>query len=260
MKHQNRAFQLSLLIHAVIVTAIFGTNALLHGPNRRIIMNFDLARPNDKPAGIREQRLRQGNHERTRLSESQAKPAPERAPESTARPDEEKKIVTEPQPYLPPAPLPASSSAVEVVTGGGDVKMDQSPTGSSLQKAGGAVGGPDSDYVTGSHAGGGSHGHGEGLDSRGRTRYLAEHYSYIRDRILRNISYPETARRMSWEGKVIVSFIVTDEGNVEAIKILQSTGFKVLDNDAIEAIISAAPYPKPPVAAQVIIPIVYHLH
>ena len=52
MKHQNRAFQLSLLIHAVIVTAIFGTNALLHGPNRRIIMNFDLARPNDKPAGI----------------------------------------------------------------------------------------------------------------------------------------------------------------------------------------------------------------
>ncbi|OGW20041.1 MAG: hypothetical protein A2077_04645, partial [Nitrospirae bacterium GWC2_46_6] len=40
-----------------------------------------------------------------------------------------------------------------------------------------------------------------------RARYLKEHFAYIRDLIMKSISYPRIARKMGWEGKVVVSFV-----------------------------------------------------
>ncbi len=92
-----------------------------------------------------------------------------------------------------------------------------------------------------------------------KTRYVKEHFAYIRDLIMRNITYPRTARRMGWAGKVTISFLVCENGRVEDIRILESSGHEVLDQNAIEAVRKSCPMPRPPVAAQLVVPVVYRI-
>ncbi len=106
---------------------------------------------------------------------------------------------------------------------------------------------------------------GSGIDTKnmsdlGRLGYLKANFIYIKDMINKKITYPRMARQMGWEGKVKASFIVSSDGFVKEIKILKSSGFEILDKNAIEAIKSASPFPKPPVEAQIIIPIIYKLN
>ena len=103
---------------------------------------------------------------------------------------------------------------------------------------------------------------GRGFGNTGdleKVRYLKANFSYIKDMIQKRIIYPAFARRMGWEGKVNASFIVSSNGFVKGIKILKSSGFEILDKNAIEAIKGASPFPNPPVEAQIIIPILYKL-
>jgi hypothetical protein len=48
-------------------------------------------------------------------------------------------------------------------------------------------------------------------------------------------------------------------GSAKDIKVMRSSGVDVLDKSAIEAVENASPFPKPPIEAQIIIPIVYRL-
>jgi periplasmic protein TonB len=90
-------------------------------------------------------------------------------------------------------------------------------------------------------------------------QYLKEHFLYIKDSIQNKISYPRMARKMGWQGRVVISFIVCTDGSVTNIQIIESSGFKALDKNAVEVIRKAAPFPKPPVAAELIIPVTYKL-
>jgi protein TonB len=91
-------------------------------------------------------------------------------------------------------------------------------------------------------------------------RYLKAHFSYIKEHIHKQIIYPATAKKMGWEGKVIVSFIISSEGNARNIMISKSSGHEILDDNAANAIKRASPFPKPPVEAQIIIPVLYQLN
>ena len=93
-----------------------------------------------------------------------------------------------------------------------------------------------------------------------KERYMKVNFSSLRDTVQRNISYPSIARRMGWEGKVIVAFIVCDDGRVEDVRVIKSCGFKALDNNAVKTIKSCAPFPRPPVKAEVTLPITYNLN
>lgn len=90
-------------------------------------------------------------------------------------------------------------------------------------------------------------------------KYLNDHFAYIRDRILRNVSYPDAARRMNWQGKVILSFVVTANGSVRECRVMTSSGFPMLDKNAMETVKDTAPFPRPPVEARLVIPIAYRL-
>lgn len=92
------------------------------------------------------------------------------------------------------------------------------------------------------------------------SHYVKAHFAYIKDLIHKHIIYPAQAKQMGWEGKVITSFIVSGEGYAKDVKISKSSGYPVLDENAIKAIINASPFPKPPVEAQIIIPILYRLN
>ncbi|SEM67215.1 outer membrane transport energization protein TonB [Syntrophus gentianae] len=115
---------------------------------------------------------------------------------------------------------------------------------------------------TGEGNGAGRHeGAGQGRESQEalKNRYLREHFAYIRDLILKNLSYPPMARKGGWQGKVKVSFIVREDGRVEGIRIVESSGYLVLDRNVVETIREVQPFPKPPVRAELVIPVTYAL-
>jgi periplasmic protein TonB len=90
--------------------------------------------------------------------------------------------------------------------------------------------------------------------------YIKAHFAYIRDIVHRHLVYPAKARKMGWEGKVITSFIVSSGGYARDIRISRSSGYDILDRNAIQAIRDASPFPHPPAEAQIIIPILYRLN
>jgi protein TonB len=93
-----------------------------------------------------------------------------------------------------------------------------------------------------------------------REEYIKANFSFIRDTVERNINYPAIARRMGWEGKVLVAFLIDIDGHVENIRVIKSCGFKALDKNAIKTIERCAPFPKPPLSAEVTLPITYKLN
>ncbi len=90
-------------------------------------------------------------------------------------------------------------------------------------------------------------------------QYIRKHFVYINKLVRLNISYPSRARKMLMEGSVIVSFVVRLDGSIKDIIIKQSSGYSILDKNAIKAIKKAAPFPSPPVEATITIPITYRL-
>ena len=134
-------------------------------------------------------------------------------------------------------------------------------------QAGGGEGGSETGGGAGFGPGGGGgvgSGYGQGVgNGRGlpnaRMQYLKEHFAYIRDLIMRHLSYPQMARKMGWKGKVIVAFVIRENGTVKNSRVVRSSGYDVLDHNTLKTIRDAQPFPKPPVKAELVIPIVYKL-
>lgn len=99
----------------------------------------------------------------------------------------------------------------------------------------------------------------EGASSSPEKDYIKMHFSYIKEIVQANVSYPVMARRMGWEGKVLVSFTVCVDGRVEDVQVVKSCGFKILDKSAMETIEKCAPFPAPPLRAELTLPITYQL-
>jgi protein TonB len=90
--------------------------------------------------------------------------------------------------------------------------------------------------------------------------YLKEHFAYIRNIVQKRLNYPRIARKMGWEGKVVISFIVCLDGHAREIMVREGSGIELLDRNAVAAVQTASPFPRPPVEAQLIIPIKYTLN
>lgn len=99
-----------------------------------------------------------------------------------------------------------------------------------------------------------------GSPEESRAVYLKEHFTYIRDRIMRGILYPETARKMGWYGQVKIAFVVSEDGGVDDIRVVASSGFGELDRNAVDTVKKAAPFPRPPVSAEIRMAVTYRLN
>jgi protein TonB len=87
----------------------------------------------------------------------------------------------------------------------------------------------------------------------------AADFAWIRDAIQHAIAYPATARRMGWEGKVVVAFRLLSDGSVRDVRVVQGSGHAALDRGAIDAVTNASPFTRSPVEVEVVTPIVYRL-
>ncbi|MBJ6725078.1 energy transducer TonB [Geomesophilobacter sediminis] len=90
-------------------------------------------------------------------------------------------------------------------------------------------------------------------------RYQEENYGYLRDRVQKHLEYPPLARRMRWSGRVVVSFTVGTDGNVDKVRVVESSGHAVLDQCATQAVRKAAPFRKPVRPAEIVLPVGFEL-
>lgn len=90
-------------------------------------------------------------------------------------------------------------------------------------------------------------------------QYLANHFATIRDRILRNLRYPAVARKKGWSGQVRLSFRIDHKGGVEDITVLASSGYDLLDRQAMDVVRLVAPFPLPLENAEITMPITFSL-
>jgi protein TonB len=143
-------------------------------------------------------------------------------------------IVTPARPDAPPAApaghrpgTPPSSAPSDAGSTGGDPPT--LPAGIAIDTTSGDTGGnpgnPDA---------------GEG--GRGSDAGAQVHLDGIRSRIGRALLYPPLARRRGWQGRVIVGFTLGRDGGVRDIRVVRSSGFDVLDQSALSAVLSAAPF------------------
>ncbi len=91
-------------------------------------------------------------------------------------------------------------------------------------------------------------------------KYKEENLSVIRETILSYLKYPPIARRMGWEGTVIVRFTLLPDGELEESGIERSSGHGILDRSALEAVrLAHRNFPRPKDRVTIVIPIVYKL-
>jgi protein TonB len=255
MNYQIRAFQLSVILHAAaIILLIVAGNHFVSRQERLLVVDFTLSDPSEPHRGL--SMITPGKHKyrgrHTEIAKQEKKlPVPE--PETPQPVKQEavpvKEVAKEISPFSAQAPaVTQNEKAVSEDGGEKDTRNAFSghEAGTSFPSGGGMTGTSAADS-------GGSYG-AAGIG------YLKANFSYIRDMIMRRIIYPERAREMGWQGKVKLSFIISADGLVKDIRILESSGVAILDRNAVETVKKASPFPRPPVAAQLIIPISYRLH
>jgi protein TonB len=80
-----------------------------------------------------------------------------------------------------------------------------------------------------------------------RERKYVSYFTSIKQAIQIVWDYPESALRHGLEGKLVLEFTILGNGALEGTRLVRSSGFAVLDNEAIRAVQAASPFhPIPP--------------
>lgn len=156
---------------------------------------------------------------------------------------------------VPPTPAPGVNEALPRTAG-----EDNTETGPLARNESADVTGP-SDGQVGEARGVGTRlsavpgpmgGPGEGFGGRG-LNWL----QLLRRRIEGAKQYPLQARRLGMEGTVEVEFRIAWDGSAEAVTVVKSSGYPLLDEASVDAIKRAAPLPV--VHGRIRVPISYRL-
>lgn len=78
-----------------------------------------------------------------------------------------------------------------------------------------------------------------GTDNLSRSKNSRNHtfiLSRIRGQLGKKFYYPALARRNGWQGKVLLDFMLAENGRIDDIRIKQSSGYTLLDRAAADAL------------------------
>jgi periplasmic protein TonB len=242
MKDHIKAFQFSLLAHIVVILFLFGISTRLI--QREPVLVIDLSDGNSFPGykqGV------PGNSPSPFTAINKSIKTPEQA--SPVQPP----IHEEPaRDRIQPAEVQKKPQTTTLITG------DEPAT--ALAKSSGVNELPPSNSVRSvSNTGNITGAAFQGMENPGKALYLKKHFLYIRDIIQKNINYPTLARKMGWQGKVTISFLIMPDGGVSEIRIAKTSGKDILDRNAAETVRRVAPFPPPPAKAEITVPVVYAL-
>ena len=271
MNYQLQGFLCSFGIHIVLISLVFTIAGTYASMNKPLVIDLSLLdsvkdlSPGDSAGGYSPGVTKEPESNKpcdVKKEEPIATPRRNELdkPRPALKTDNELKVPEiKPVPSVESeGPVPIASSARQADDLAGTQATEQADSLSSnlpgISSPGGEGGGE-----LGRGAAGAARGEGAGNSGEAVRGYLSEHFAYIREIIQKNITYPPRARRMGWQGNVIVSFIIRPNGTVADIKIAESSGFEVLDTNVVKTIKCVAPFPKPPVEAEVRMPITYRL-
>lgn len=96
-----------------------------------------------------------------------------------------------------------------------------------------------------------------------REKLLEDYLNRLREIIEAARRYPEQARRLGLEGKVIVRLVVNPEGAIKGVSLVEPAPFPLLTRSAVQTISSLSRLPRPPPVlgnrVEVTIPLLYRL-
>jgi protein TonB len=246
MNRQFRALQYSLAIHLCLLGGLLLASRYTTPPLTISLIDFSLAESSGPVA------------EDPSRSEPQARPVTPAEKKVAARPVEkraEKKAERKAPPPAESVPEPQSVPVkAESLPLNPEADRDLPQTLAEEYP---------SPMPPGALPGEGSAAGAVGLESRpfeAREKYLREHYTYIRELIMKSLLYPAIAREKGWTGQTRVSFVVCEDGCVADIRVVTSSGYRLLDKNVVETIKRASPFPAPPVRAEIVLPITYELN
>ncbi|HRZ14061.1 MAG TPA: TonB family protein [Candidatus Omnitrophota bacterium] len=72
-----------------------------------------------------------------------------------------------------------------------------------------------------------------------------EYLNFVQQKINSLLIYPDEAIENGWEGIVTLKVTIAADGNLKAIMIAESSGYPILDEQAVTAVRDAGPYPLP---------------
>jgi len=265
MTRQSKATQISLLLHAVLILGglLFCRCATTQTPP--LVIDFSIAAA-EAATGAQAQPPGGEQQQPAGAEPAQAQPVvpPKEPPKPTIKQSQKKpkkaaakprpakeatKKEAQPQTQPIPEPTPAPKADAQPEAPGADAQAGTSPSDAAGATAAGAAGSAASDQTAAAgRTGGGKQGGGGSYN-----------FEYVRRLIMNNLSFPATARKMGLTGKIVVSFLLREDGQVEDIVIVSGSGHEILDNNVVAAIRRVAPFPRPPVRAQLVLPIVYNL-
>ncbi len=240
-----RALPASVALHVAVVILALGSVRLDRAEPPLPVIDLGLVSPMQAATG-------HGSPARVRAAANRTAPA------SHAVPPAHQQDIPAPSTKEPPT---------EERSGGGAREAAEAPAPIALAPAGPATGGatgaesaagaPDASRTDGTPAAAEAWGPRSVATEGGSVPGRA--YGFIRSVIQQGVSYPVVARRMGWEGRVIVAFRILQDGTVRDIRVVEGSGHAVLDRSAVEAVRSASPFPHPPAEAEVVTPVVYKL-
>ncbi len=101
------------------------------------------------------------------------------------------------------------------------------------------------------------------IDLSVMTPELKSYIKAVQNRIAKAVYYPRQAQEASWEGTLRLSLLVSSDGTLKDVKVIKSSGYKILDDVGLKAVSNVAPFPAIPQELdlkelRIEIPIVYH--
>lgn len=265
MRLQAKGFQWSIGIHGTVVLAVALLQLSAASQSKLTVIDFTLSdnqapstveRPSPRPAPpVRPAPELTRRNEPAKIGKKSA-PVENR---EEAKPLREVQPIREEPPPLPQAvedlggPSAEGKTRPAPSTGAGPGSGTPSVNGGLGQAA--ETGGPAQTVAGNSGAAG-----AVTTPEASRAAYLKEHFIYIRDRITGSISYPHMARKMGWCGQVKIAFVVCENGGVDGVRVVESSGFGLLDRNAVDTVKKVAPFPCPPARAEIRMAITYRLN
>jgi periplasmic protein TonB len=90
-------------------------------------------------------------------------------------------------------------------------------------------------------------------------QFRDKHLDNIGAKVMAVLQYPAMARRMNWQGQASIGFILHPSGEVTNLVVEKSSGFPILDKQAMVAVQTAAPFIGPATQLTMTLPIRFHL-
>ncbi len=202
----------SILLHVLLVAVI--PNIKFDTPKKPEILEIQLAKPEPPPV----------------VTPQPEPPKPEPVKPEPIKPKNEPKPIVKPAPVivhkeelapLQPSPPPSQPSPPEVITAA--PKAETPPVVAPP---------PPKPTVTPAEI-------DQAHEGYGTTLFNA---------ISKFKKYPRIALTRGWEGKVIVELSLDGNGKLKSKKIIQNSGYEILDQQALEMVDKALPFPEPPEA------------